>query len=329
MKTPLITLLLGLFVGILPFRLNAWGPGGHKVVALIAYEQLNEDQRAKVIEILKKHPRFVQDFDSQIPVEIKEGNETDRQRWYFAQAAVWPDMARPLPAFHHGSWHYFNGPLFLDDASEAAMKDSLKVNLQATAAPDAAPATLNAPQALGLALSKLADQNTSDEDRAVMLCWVFHIVGDLHQPLHCATMFSTTQFPDPAEGDRGGNRILLDQGELHSFWDRLLGPGKRLNDVRGRAVGIIADEDIKAQAVTASADLNPMNWIAEGKKIADESAYDPELKAELRNLTPQEQGNVGPIELDDSYKATAGGLARTRVGVAGFRLAKVFNGILK
>jgi len=41
---------------LLPCSLYAWGPGGHKVVALVAYEQLSTQQRVKVIEILK-HPR--------------------------------------------------------------------------------------------------------------------------------------------------------------------------------------------------------------------------------------------------------------------------------
>ena len=116
---------------------------------------------------------------------------------------------------------------------------------------------------------------------------------------------------------------------MHSFWDGLLGFGKRLNDVRRRASDIISDDAIKAEAVAASTELTPMNWITEGKVIAEKSVYDPELKAELRGQTPQEQGEVGPIEIDESYKATAGELARSRVGIAGYRLAKLIGETLQ
>ena len=313
----------------LPCSLHAWGPGGHKVIALVAYEQLSTQQRVKVIEILKHHPRFNEDFDSKMPEEIRDGNDSDRQRWLFAQAAIWPDMARSLPAFHHSSWHYFNSPLFLDAASKAAMQNNLEVNLQATAAPNADPKDLNAPQALGLAVNKLKELNAGEEEKAVLLCWIFHLVGDLHQPLHCVAMFSEHEFPDTKEGDRGGNRILIAGGNLHSFWDGLLGFGKRLNDVRRRASDIISDDAIKAEAVAASTELTPMNWITEGKVIAEKSVYDSELKAELRGQTPQEQGEVGPIEIDESYKATAGELARSRVGIAGYRLAKLIGETLQ
>jgi len=33
-----------------------------------------------------------------------------------------------------------------------------------------------------------------------MLTWLFHLIGDIHQPLHSTALFSTKLFP---EGDRG------------------------------------------------------------------------------------------------------------------------------
>src|SRR5204862_7404486 len=47
----------------------------------------------------------------------------------------------------------------------------------------------------------LADANTKPEDRAVALAWMEHVTGDIHQPLHACTMWST-QYPNV---DRGGN----------------------------------------------------------------------------------------------------------------------------
>ena len=37
------------------------------------------------------------------------------------------------------------------------------------------------------------------EQRAIALAWLFHLVGDIHQPLHTAQLF-TVDYPD---GDRG------------------------------------------------------------------------------------------------------------------------------
>jgi hypothetical protein len=34
----------------------------------------------------------------------------------------------------------------------------------------------------------LADNTISPELRAVYLAWLIHLVGDLHQPLHCASL---------------------------------------------------------------------------------------------------------------------------------------------
>lgn len=53
------------------------------------------------------------------------------------------------------------------------------------------------------------------------LRFLVHFVGDLHQPLHAATMYSA-EFPD---GDLGGNYYKIQvpgssyTTNLHSFWD--------------------------------------------------------------------------------------------------------------
>jgi hypothetical protein len=65
----------------------------------------------------------------------------------------------------------------------------------------------------------------TDEEKAIYLTWLLHLVGDIHQPLHCTAVFSE-QFPN---GDKGGNdafiRIRSSPVKLHAFWDGLLGNG--------------------------------------------------------------------------------------------------------
>src|SRR3954465_3744013 len=54
------TLIKSILVAVLFFFAGtpsafAWGVGGHKVVALIAFEQMSEETRAKAIALLEKH----------------------------------------------------------------------------------------------------------------------------------------------------------------------------------------------------------------------------------------------------------------------------------
>ena len=73
---------------------HAWSAGGHKVVALIAFKQIDEPTRAAIVKILEQHPVWEGDFANDMPPEIASGPESERQRWIFAQAAIWPDIAR-------------------------------------------------------------------------------------------------------------------------------------------------------------------------------------------------------------------------------------------
>ena len=64
--------------------------------------------------------------------------------------------------------------------------------------------------------------NENDAERkAIALSWLFHLVGDVHQPLHTAQLF-TVEYPN---GHRGGNEICVrvtqarQPMDLHRFWD--------------------------------------------------------------------------------------------------------------
>lgn len=59
-----------------------------------------------------------------------------------------------------------------------------------------------------------------------MLRAAIHIIGDMHQPLHNLELFDDNY----KKGDRGGNRISIDENEnkqkisnLHNLWDGYMG----------------------------------------------------------------------------------------------------------
>ncbi len=59
----------------------AWNDLGHKIVALIAWRQLNNDERYKVVALLSKYPRFVENFQGRMPDSIAAGSLATKNEW--------------------------------------------------------------------------------------------------------------------------------------------------------------------------------------------------------------------------------------------------------
>jgi hypothetical protein len=66
----------------------AWNSQGHQIVALIAYDQLQPQTRAKVLDLIRKHPRFEQHFTNDMPDEVWKGSVAEKDGWIFGQAAI-------------------------------------------------------------------------------------------------------------------------------------------------------------------------------------------------------------------------------------------------
>ncbi len=78
----------------------------------------------------------------------------------------------------------------------------------------------------------LRSRNAADEDKAVAICWIFHLIGDIHQPLHNTSFFSCE--PGLEHGDQGGNKLAVKINgrvwKLHAYWDDLLGEDSNYGD---------------------------------------------------------------------------------------------------
>lgn len=110
----------------------------------------------------------------------------------FQEASVWMDEVRSDPSYDYlKPRHYINVER---DATYVKTKDENAVN------------------ELELVISMLSAKGPRDKDKIAMaLRELFHLVGDIHQPLHCGY----------AE-DKGGNSVSVSYGEsqnLHSMWD--------------------------------------------------------------------------------------------------------------
>jgi hypothetical protein len=324
-----LTSLLVFLTAISPA--GAWSLSGHKIIASIAFRQLTPEQQAKAVAMLKRHPRFAQDFAEQMPEEIRSGEEAAQNEWIFQQAAVWSDLIRSGPAektaFSRPEWHYINGPVFLDSAAREALEGKLPINMEESPPADATWETgrMNVMQALRFARGRLASKDAPPTERAVLLAWVYHLVGDIHQPLHSSSLVSQRLFP---EGDRGGNSIKLKQRyNLHSLWDGFPGEAMEYREARNRSIVYAEQQPWQTLGKSAAAELHESVWLAESEMVAKINAYDGEVLAAMATMEAG-GGAVQEIELSERYLKAGGKAAEWRMVQAGYRLGAVVKTVV-
>jgi hypothetical protein len=299
-----IIVFLVLLAGVTPS--HAWNALGHRLIADIAWGELDPQARTQIVDILRRHPRFDEDFAKQLPVDVEEN------RWIFQQAAVWPDMARGFrgedrSTYDHPTWHYVNHPLFV-----GGERPLLGVNLSMDYPPLEDQSKWNVAQAVKHCRATL-EGAAPPSDKALAYCWLFHLVGDLHQPMHSTALFSE-RFPT---GDRGGNSIPVVQGgNLHSLWDGLLGRRDRPNDIK-REVALLREQQVIWKVDTAG---GVEDWIQESHELAKAFAYSPEIIAAI-----ERQEELERINLPQEYLEAAGQHARRRIIAAGLRLGAILS----
>lgn len=170
------------------------------------------------------------------------------------------------------------------------------------------------------------------------MCWLLHLVGDIHQPLHAATAFSP-HLLDPAtqpNGDKGGNGIHLAKGgNLHALWDASPDaapdpsfdpdepPEQRYERAYARAVkqfdSILTDNELLAQGKKAAAVLDPAQWARESFDLACSEVYTAEVRGKI--LAAQQSHEGVSIQIPDSYRAKAHAIGKRRVVEGGCRMA--------
>jgi len=80
----------------------AWSACGHHIIAVLPFDLMNPSEQQRVIELLQKHPRYVDDFE---PLR-SDKNHIDFAHWTLGRAGYWPEVARDQPLFNRPNWHY-------------------------------------------------------------------------------------------------------------------------------------------------------------------------------------------------------------------------------
>jgi hypothetical protein len=254
-----------------------------------------------------------------------------QNEWLFQQAAVWPDLIRPpgaeaKTAFHRSQWHYINLPQFLDESARAELQQRITVNVELLPPAEATTSMerLNAVQVIRLARRECTAMSADPQTRGLLLPWLFHDVGDLHQPLHSTAMFSRRLFP---EGDRGGNSVKTKQSfNLHSLWDQFPGAAADFKSARDKAIGYVSG-DLAAFGKQSAEVMDEKAWLDESFAIAKESVYDAEVLAALEK-SEAAGGGFGAIDVSENYLKIGGRIAERRIVRAGYRLGAVLKKIV-
>ncbi len=271
-----------------------WAAAGHMMTASIAFNRLNPRAKAKARELLA------------IPIDPPGVSRSSKD---FINASHWADDLRPFPEFDSlKPLHFIDKPFSLDGTP-------LPTNLP----------TENIVKALEDNVEIL--KNSTDKNaQAQALRLIIHFVGDIHQPLHCATRVSSTQ-PD---GDRGGNLFSiripgidgkLNKSNLHSYWDNGIGkfpptgpnfappPLRRIPPAV--AIAVAGNPDTEPD-LKLNEPFNFNGWADESHELAKNVAH---------------RGVQNGKRPSASYNRKAVRIARKRVAWGGYRLAALLNSI--
>ena len=294
MKSPLI--IASCIFAALAAQAFAYSDDGHMYVAKIAYDRLPPAKQKKLDELMAL---------------IKNG----RAPYNSASAACWPDDVKHTPGFGPtADWHFIDMPLNGGPLpTKANILDGIKKNLADYRTAASAPST---------------PANKLKQARAI--AFLIHLVGDIHQPLHCS---------EPG-GSTGGNAIQVANarppGNLHHFWDGAYGvsfdrtSGKAIvpgNGARPATAKATAFAD-RTRAIMVGHAPGPL-WNSNGQDyrawanqtfaIAKRDAYGP-----LAVHGPP----YAPVMLSEAYVNKARDITDRRVTLAGYRLAKLLDSLL-
>lgn len=280
-----------------------WNGRGHRLIAWMAFEQLDEKTRNELADILRKHPAEGPWWSD------ARFNPRDERLALLLNASVFADQARPNTQFSRyfrPRAHYINHKLIYERNRQVRLED-----------PQTRPSDENVVNTYLAHLSTFRNRKNSAEERAVALSWIIHQVGDIHQPLHAAARFC----PATPNGDQGGNLIEVpnDNGpdNLHAYWDGILGREENAGSLDRESRRLLRDyprsrfaQDLEKNKI--------QDWVKESAEACRDVVY--------ANL-PIDQTRLR--ELPVGYAADARKLAERRAVLASYRLADVLRELVQ
>jgi len=326
-----------LFVGVLMIGAlsvfasgaRAWDHPGHMTTADVAYAEI-ERARPDLIEkiglLFLAHPD-----PAPFWVAAGEAKGKERVKRMFLECARWPDDSK-FTNNDRLTWHTARWAVLAQDAPPEAKA--------AVAARHGKPAG-QAIEALKLTYGMVSNPESSPTERAWALCWLMHVMGDIHQPMHVSDLFSK-QFPT---GNMAGSMgYVMDPVSktpitLHILWDSNV-----LRVPTVEAVDKHTEEFMKKYPRSAFPELKEhpitdpnafLEWTKESNKIAVDWAFNLKMAVDPDKNQTSEQlvkkmvnfilNGVSPVkdapQLPPGYWEKLQTTAERRITLAGYRIA--------
>ncbi|MFE0758821.1 S1/P1 nuclease [Inquilinus sp. NPDC058860] len=290
-----------MLVLLMPHQAMAWLREGHTATAALAYdilEQRDPEAIAAILRLMQAHPDRAR-FDAQLDGLAGRAGE----RRMLELMAVWPDAVRRTP-YDRPSWHY--SPRIV-----SSMRRLIPI------------AFGSAQWAFGHNLAIAHDAAASDSDRAVALCWVMHIVGDMHQPLHTA-LWMSWRFPIT---DAGGQWVWVRASpdaapeRLGRFWDAAGHPGELALAHSGPVEAeLTPDPSPDGETLSPDPETAFARWVAHSRELAHDVVYDG---GRLKMGTSPGSAPVLPGD----YVERAQTVSRAQLTAAGRRIGALLSGL--
>ena len=319
MRRTISRMLVSTAIFVVSSNASAWDDFGHMQVAAVAFRNLNKKTKTRVAQLLKLNPRYFN--------WIVGASSSDQDRVAFMRAATWADSIKSDKRYkqddptaptasqnigyadklRHAYWHFVDKPFSPDGT------------------PLIEPSVPNVATEIPILRAALSAAHTSNDVKSYDLVWLLHLVGDVHQPLHCVSRFDAGD----RAGDRGGNYVKITgnsqppvcddprycpfgpPNELHAFFDDITGSGYATEPAE-KAAGLLPKPDA-AKAIIRDENV----WIQEGVDLAQTVIY----------VSPIGIGQ-GPFTITAAYQTAAQQLGEQRIALAGYRLANLLNDAL-
>ena len=335
-------LLCATVILLAPLHGFAWGDIGHRVVGRIASRYLNPQTKAAIVDLLKVDSKLNQSYYiSNCPEVLSLADKpvlNESEAAIFIEAglaciASWADPPLKKERVYTSNWHFVDIPVNLrgqggpvvsafDVTRECRMNDKRG-------------------DCAFLALKRLkpvlANQRELAGSRAEALKFIVHIIGDLHQPLHCITDKNNASNPSD-HGDIGGNLKIVQfnvpawegnankdvnprwdqKWNLHSVWDEgLIDAYMGINNLNEDSYLILllkpVDQNSEKVSQLQKGDL--LAWMKESYSLAVNNAY----------KLPAPGSNDHRYILQSTYYESNHDVVNQQLLTGGLRLAAYLN----
>ena len=299
-----------------------WGNEGHQIVAQIAARKLSPRTQKKIVALLRSDKP--DDLQFKAILGVSGTPPAGALEEAFNKIAIWPDNMPggkgPTAPWHFVDLALFEGPAHIGDRCPRGACVTQKIS----------DIEKNLKTGKNLRVSNPKTGKDIVFTPPKELRFLVHFLGDIHQPLHCAT-----------NADAGGNCVkeqgyTLEFPELHAVWDTAL-VDENISQLTGDTAGAIIQEfdGNFTVPVVDGPDAIAAESFALAVQVYQDAKPPIPVIDHFVDVTPSKCDTLAPPEINAivldaraSYdNPTALKVVRTQLYKGGVRLAEILNSI--